>query len=903
MKSGSTESRPPRLAKSLLARALPNDARDHVLGDLEEVFQRKLATDGVRSARTWYWREAISFAARFLRERRGGKVGKRSSDQNAEQESLREGRGSGGISWLDVKLGFRMLVKYPVLTLVGGMAITVAATIGVGGAEFMSDLLTPRIPLEDGDRVVRLGFKGEAPERLYDFVTWRNGVRSVTDLSVATQRSLGVVTANGTTGSVNAAQLSASSFVIARVAPQLGRVLTEADERPGAPPVVVLGWEPWQRLYDGDPAVLGQTVQLGGVPTTVVGVMPEGYGYPINHSAWVPFHVDEVSVVPGVGPSVLIAGRLAEGVSIEQANAELSAIGARMAADHPEIYQQVQAEVVAYGDFLGGGDPMIAFMLYGVRVLFIFLLVVACANVATLVFARTVSRESEIALRTALGATRRRIVFQLFAEALVLVGGATVLALVITSLSLRWASNLFFEVQEAAQVPFWWDDSLSPQTILFASVLALVGALMVGVVPALKATRGRLLTRLSQLSTGGGAGLRFGGMWTAVVVFQVALSVAFLPLAVQQGLVVVDNPLERSDFPADQYLTAELARDLATPIESLSPGDRDEALEVSRQLFEEVRSAVAAEPGVETIALADRMPGMNHPFEEIEVRGDGAAAPVGYEARQLAVDPDYLRMMGTTVVSGRGLLPSDFVAGGRNVVVNETFVTNAMGGTNVVGAQLRYPTRPGEEANVWYQIVGVVSDAEMDDFGPGAFSAVFAPLGGTLTTRMFVRLRPEAGPMAARLYAIVASVDASLRLDRLATVEDAWRPVHRGNRLFGWIFALVAAVTLVLSIAGIYAIMAFTVTQRTREIAIRRAVGASAARVIASVFTRAFAQLLLGVALGCSIAIPVMQDTLEEGPRTLLIVATLLLVSGLGSCLVPIRRALSIHPSQAIKTG
>jgi hypothetical protein len=204
---------PPRLAKSLLIAALPDDAREHVLGDLEEVFRRNCETMGARRARAWYRREAVSFAARFLRERTAGRMAKRSIEARAE-ESLRGGAGSGGISWLDLKLGFRMLVKCPVLTGVGGMAITVAATLGIGGAEFLSDLLSPRIPLEDADRVVRLGFTGR-DEKLFDFVTWRDEVRSVTDLSVAAPRSVGIVTASGVTGSLQAAQLTASAFAVA----------------------------------------------------------------------------------------------------------------------------------------------------------------------------------------------------------------------------------------------------------------------------------------------------------------------------------------------------------------------------------------------------------------------------------------------------------------------------------------------------------------------------------------------------------------------------------------------------------------------------------------------------------------------------------------------------------------
>ena len=811
-------------------------------------------------------------------------------------------RGGIGVSWLDVKLGFRMLVKYPVLSLVGGIAITVAAGIGVAGAEFMHDALTPDLPLDDPDRVVRLVWVG-VDESLYDYALWRGEIESVVDIGAATQMELGLVAANGTVGAANVAQMTASAFRVSRVGALLGRVLTEADEQEGAPAVVVLGYGPWQTLFDGDPAVLGQVVQLGGSPTTVVGVMPEGYGFPVNHDAWTPLRFNRVEATRGSGPPAMIFGRLADGVSLEMANAELSALSTRETSPEPQTGPQLTTQVVEYGSLMSGSEMEVVLAYYGVRLLFVFLLVVACANVATLVFARAVNREAEIALRTALGATRRRIVFQFFVEALVLVSVATTLALVITDGALEAGSDLFWEIQQVPASPFWWDGGLSLETILFAAVLAFVGAVMIGVVPALKATNGRLQPRLSQLSTGSGGTLRFGGIWTAVIVFQVALSVAFLPIAVQQALVVVENPLAASAFPATEYLTGRVARDVAAPPSAASETERAEQLETTRQLFDGVKRAVAAEDGVQGVAFASTLSGLNHPVVDIEVRGDGGAPPVGGGTRVLGVDQDYLRVMGSTAVSGRALLPADFAEGARFVVVNQAFVERVLQGVNAVGAQVRFPGRDGEDANLWYEIVGVVSDPEMDDFGGGVHSAIYEPLAASLGAQLFVQLRPDAGSVSQRLHEVVRSVSPSVRLEALATVEDAWSPVHRGERLFGWIFALAAGVTLMLSVAGIYALMSFTVSQRTREIAIRAAVGAAPRSIVMGIFRRAFLQLALGVAVGMLVAGRVIWDEMEDGPELLLIVAALLLSAGLASCFVPIHRALHIHPSHAIKTG
>jgi predicted permease len=703
----------------------------------------------------------------------------------------------------------------------------------------------------------------------------------------------------------------------------LGRSLTEDDERESAPSVVVLGYQAWQDLFAGDSRAIGQVVQLAGSAATVVGVMPEGYRFPSSHDAWIPLRFNPLEATPGAGRSLAVVARLADGVSLEEARAEIEAVGRRTAADFPETHGQLRAQIDRFGALMGSGDLMVVMAFYGVRTLFILLLLVACANVATLVFARTVTREAEIALRMSLGATRKRIVLQLFAEALVLVTGATLLGLLIARSALGRIANLFWTVQQEAAAPFWWDDSLSLPTVLYAGVLALVGAVMVGVVPALKATRGVSQPRLSELSTGGGWGLRFGGMWTAVIVFQVGLAVAFLPIAVEQGGTAFQRPLERSSFPASEYVTAQLGRDVMVP--ARNEEERAEFLEVSRQLFEEVKRRIQADPSVLEVAFASGLSAMNHVAAPVEFVGDGSAPPISARVRTLLVEPAYLDMMGASLVAGRALQPADFAEGSRAVVVNEAFVERVLAGGNPVGGQLRYPEREGEASNVIvpapgqsYEIVGVVKNPGADAFGPGVHSVVYAPLSlapvtpralGLVgmpqapATQIFAHQRPGSEPLAARLHEIVIAVDPSLRVSEAGTLADAWLPVHRGERLIGWIFMVVAGMVLMLSVAGIYALMSFTVSQRTREIAIRTAVGGEPERIVAGILRRALLQLSLGALVGLVIAFPVLRDSLAGGIRNLVIVVVLLVGAGLVSCAVPIRRALRIQPSHAMKTG
>lgn len=898
---------PPPPVRRILERALPEDVRDGIVGDLDETYRHRRGRLGRVRADLWYLSQGVAIAARFSAER------------------VLDGLPSPGTSFgLDLKLGLRMLVKYPVLTVVGGIAITVASAIGVGASEFVHDMLAPTLPLDEGDRIVRLYHVdseagGTVAPSLYDLEVWRESITSLEDLGAYSVMEQGLVTDRGEAGTVNLARMTASGFRMTRVPPLLGRVLIESDEQPDAAPVVVLGYTAWQSVLAGDPDPIGRVVQLGGTPTTIVGVMPDGYGFPQMQNAWTPLRAERAALQPGVAPRAPVFARLAPGATLESARLELEVAGRRAAADHPRVYERLSPGVLPFADRVSGGQ--LALILSGVGLLFTFLLVVACANVATLVFARTVMREGEIAVRTSLGATRRRIVFQLFAEALVLVGGATALGMFIAHSALGSITRLFFRIQQAPQPPFWWDYSLSSTTILYSGVLVLAGAVMVGVIPALKATAGSVQPRLGRRSAGGAGGLRFGGMWTVVIVLQVALTVAFLPLAVSQASVAFEDPVD-SGFAADEYVTAQLGRDPSVP--PVTEEEEAAFFQGTRQLFEDVKARLAADPSVRGAALASGLSAMNHILTPVEFEGDGDGVPLAGRARVLLVDGDYLDLLGTTVVSGRPLGSGDFSPESRSVVVNEAFVDRLLGGRNPVGGRLRVPEREGESSIVsvpatgsTLDIIGVVSDPGVDAYGPGVHPAIYAPLDlapvtpravglvgmpGAPATQLFARLDPGAEPLAGRLYGIVAEVDPSLRISEVGTTAEAWAPVHTGARIGGWIFMSMAAIVLMLSVAGIYALMSFTVSRRTREIAIRTAVGAPRGKIVQTVFGRAVFQLLAGVVLGGLIAVPVLLDGVaDDGPRSLVIVSGLLFGAGLIASLVPVRRALAVDSAAAMK--
>jgi hypothetical protein len=380
-----------------------------------------------------------------------------------------------------------------------------------------------------------------------------------------------------------------------------------------------------------------------------------------------------------------------------------------------------------------------------------------------------------------------------------------------------------------------------------------------------------------------------------------------------------------TDFPADDYVTAQLARDAY--VQPRTPKERAAFLEQSEQLFAEVRDRVAAEGPVSGAALASGLSAMNHVVGPVEFVGDGSAPPVSGGTRVLLVDRSYLELMGANVVAGQPLGPGDFTPASRAVLVNETFVERVLGGRNPVGGQLRFPERrPDSESSLvrvpatgtTVDVVGVVSDPEIDVYGPGRHSVIYAPLDlapvdpeavGLVgmpevpSTQLYVRQRPGTELPGNRLYEIVAAVDPSLRITDLETAADAWGPAQIGDRIGPGIFLTVAGIVLMLSVAGIYSLMSFSVSQRTREIAIRSAVGAGRGQILRTVFGRSVLQLTLGVALGSLIAVPVLLDGVaDQGPRSLVIVIALLVGAGLAACLIPVRRALAIEPAAAMKS-
>jgi predicted permease len=836
---------------------------------------------------------------------------------------MRIGPSSAGFDawWLDIKLGVRILLKYPGLALVGVFGIAVAVAIAVGGFSIIySNFLAPSLPLEEGDRVVAIQLWDAAANRpepriLRDYQVWRKELKSIQEIGAFRTVAVNLIAPGVPPESVLVASMSASGFRLARVRPLMGRYLEDEDEREGAPSVVVVGEDVWRDRLGSDPAILGKSIQLGGARFSVVGVMPESFAFPINHHIWVPLRLSTGLPEPLTGPELLVFGRLATGSSLKSAQVELAASGQNAAVAFPRIYAQLRPQVKRYASPLGdsnnngGAADLAAILMMNLPAAMV--LVLVCLNVAILVYTRTAMRQAEISVRTALGASRSRIVGQLFIEALVLSSAGTIAGVVIAAVVLRYVAGVTRQV--VAELPFWVSLRISPQAVLYAGVLSVLAAAIVGIVPALKATR-RTIQNEARAAGVESSGMRLGRTWTALVIAQVALAVALLPAAVFNAWNEVRLEFVDPGFPAAEFLTAQLGMDDIQRAAQASPETQEFERRYADRQTELIRR-LKAEPQISGVTFGMAIPGAE-PSASIDLQS--TTHPIRFNR----VDVDFFRTLDVPILAGRGFESSDVTPAGDNatepressvVVVNQSLALRLFGG-NALGQRIRYAQGGGAAAQDagpgrWYEIVGIVSDFPAG-VSPGMLDSplkLYHPVraGQVLPATLAVRVRgAAAATFAPSLSKITADVDPDLHLRSMRTLQEALHREQWIRRLEAFMLGAVSLSVLLLSSAGIYALMSFAVSQRRKEIGIRVALGANPRRVIASIFSRAIGQLALGVLLGviAATALESANHFLQGNAAVILtIMALFMMAVGLIAALGPARLCLRIEPNDALR--
>lgn len=911
--------RPPELLRRLLAALLPaGPVREGLVGDLDELYADRARRGRIRAV-AWYARQVVSAAVRY----RGG-----------QPTASRQGRERFAGLTLDIKLGVRMLLKYPGLSVVGGLAMGFAIFAGAVVFEIVSLYVNPTLPLPNGGRVVQIynwDVAAGRPERriMHDFVSWRGAVRTVEDLGAWGDARRTLIVGDGEGRPVEVAEITASGFRVAGATPLLGRVLSAEDERPGASPVAAIGYDLWRTRFEGDPDAIGRVVTLGQEQATVVGVMPEGFAFPVSHDVWVPLQTDIAGQLPRSGSSIRVFGVLASDASLEAARAEMAALGRRMARESPASHEYLTPRVEPYVEAFSSLAAGEVGLLLSIDLFVIMLLLVVCGNVALLLFARAAARENELVVRSAIGASRGRIVAQMFVEALVLGGVAALIGLAAASFALgRWGAA-FLEANEG-QLPFWFDLRLSPGTVVFAIGLTVLGSAVAGILPGWKVTRG-MASRLRQAAPGAG-GLRFGGIWTAVIVVQVAVTVAFPSIVYIHHWSVRHIQTFEAGFAAEDYLTARIDRELQS-FETDTQSARLGQEASFAAMIDELRERFVGEPGVIGVTFVDRVPRTGHPDYDIEV--DGAApltarSPDGWEqspqrpeADVAHIDPSYFEVLRAPMLAGRAFRVGDLASGERVAIVDRSFVDQVLGGQNAIGRRVRFlddaPFLSDDESDAWYEIVGVAKDLGMGRPSKrGRAAGLYLPATGGRINPLHIMVHTRSDPMtlAPRLREIAAEVDPALMVSEVRGADDVLSEELWVNQLWLRATILMTAIALLLSLSGIYAVLSFNVSRRTREIGVRVALGAERVRVFAEIFRRPLTRVGLGVlagslliATGATMA-PGTNFSFAEGLASgwslrrfgmLVGYAAFLFGVCLLACVVPTRRALSVEPTRALQ--
>ncbi|MEQ9401613.1 MAG: ABC transporter permease [Longimicrobiales bacterium] len=892
----------PRWARRLLAWLAPSDIADEVVGDLEEAHRRRRSKHTALVASTLTGLDALDMAVALLRR-----------------------RGLPSISLIDLKLSLRMLVKHPGLSLVSVFGMAVAVAIGAVAWGVVNAITNSELPLHEGDRIVTVqnamqgGLWNRAETHLHSLETWRTQVPAFAEVGAYRGIMRNLIGDDGGVAPGRVAEMTASGFRIARVPPLLGRYFSGADERPGAPDVAVIGHGIWQDRFGGAPDVIGRTIQIGATRHAIVGVMPRDFAFPVNDRVWTPLRLRPVDFPVGAAPPVQVFARLAPDATLRSANAQLAAMADRLEGVGDLDAGRPTPTAFPYTQELFWG--LGARLLQAGQLLVLGILVVIAINVSTLVYARTVSRTDELSVRTALGASRRRIVSQFFTEAFLLSALAALAGLLVAGQVLERIGVVF---QAGGRAPFWWDFGLPSSALLYAFGAATLAATIIGVVPALRVAGRRLQLQLKR-SGSGASRPTLGRTWTGLIAVQIAAAVSILPMALSGlGKLAHLEPAETT-MPLDEVLVAQVSLDL----EPTGGSAEERAEEWQRRYTErvtELRRRLEAWPQVARVALMGKAPWQD-PDVAFEVDGRDVtgltgtvmeSAATGHRVGKSVVGAEIFQVVDVPALEGRLPAVQDAVEGGTDIVVNQVFKDLILKGGPAVGTRIRFPSRTNPElgdrsdldgvGQPWYTIVGVVPSFPPPGGLANPEAKAYLPLTPAWEGEVVLALRARsgnAGEIAGQVRSFVADVDPLLRLSDVATLATRYEGTTSQYPVLVWTVVVIALSVLLLAVAGLYALMSFTVARRRREIGIRIALGARHSSVLSSIVLAATWQLGIGVVIGLvgsGVFDRFLGGELLGRQETILLpgVAVLMAVIGVLAAWVPTRQALRIQPTEAL---
>jgi len=803
----------------------------------------------------------------------------------------------------DIRYGVRSLLKHPGFAAI--VVVTLAVGIGASSAIFsvVNTVLLRPLPYAQAERIVAIQALTADGERVQvtpaDFLDWRAQNTVFEQLAAILTRPANLALADQAER-IDLAMTSANFFSVFGTMPERGRFFIPSDEQAGHAPVVVVSHSLWQRRFNGDNSLVGKPITLDGASYTVVGIAPAGFQYPNKTDLWVPpFRLAPVmnermdpTQVRGFGMLAAVALRK-PGVPLTQAASEMETITARLRQQYPETNNRRLFRVVSLHTHLIGETGTMLLLLFGAVS---FVLLIACANVANLLLASAATRQKEMAIRTALGASRLRVIRQLLTESLMLAfaGGAMGLLLAIWGVALI-TKLLPHDFPRLAEINLDW------RVLGFTLVASVLTGILFGLAPALQISKTDVQESLKESGRGASSSRRHNRLRNLLIVGEVALSVVLL---VGAGLLFrsfLQLEAVHTGFTSQQVLTVQLS-----PAGSNYRRDAD-----YMAFYSQTMQRVSAIPGVESVGAINTLPLDKGPTAGFRIEG---RPPLTIDkwpgGNYRTVSADYFRAMNIPLVQGRAFNERDTENAPLVIIVNQALAARDFPNEDPVGKRINLGNMDPKGQPVWWEIVGVAANVRSLELREEATPEFYLSALQDTFRNMFVVVRTSVEPtsVAASVRRAAAEVDRTAAVSDIKTMEHIVNDAVTQPRFNLFLLGLFSGIALLLSAAGIYGVTAYSVTQRTHEFGIRMALGAQVSDVLKMILRQGMLLIAAGIAVGlvASIALTRLLRTLLFGvtvtdPLTFVAITLLLTLVALLACYIPARRATKVDPLVALR--
>ncbi len=795
----------------------------------------------------------------------------------------------------DLRFATRMILAHRWFS--AAVVATLAMGIGLNTMVFalVNAVLLKPVGVPGGERLVAITHrnptKNEDAMRLSlpELRDYRAQTSSMESLEGASDEE-GVLSEQGNPPNVyHLERATAGIFTMLHVPPVLGRGFLPDDDKPGAAPVLLLGYGVWKDRYGSSPSVIGRLVRVNEKPATIIGVMPEGFKFPGGTDMWMPL-VPSPELEKRDNRPLQVFGMLKPHVSMARANVEMNAIARRLAAQYPTTDKDLTVVVETFNQRYNGGGIRMIFLLMLAAVGFV--LLIACANVANMMLSRALGRQREMSIRTALGASRWRVVRQLLIESVLLSTLGGVFGLGLAAMGVHW----FALSTENVGKPYWIQFTMDYTVFGYFAALCIISGLLFGVAPALNSSRVKPNEVLKDGARSVGKH-RGGGFSSALVVFQFALTLVLLSGAgVFVHSLILSLSANRS-VPADQLMTARID----------FPEDRYKDTDSRQRFYDQLLPRLRALPGVIHVAIASNLPGLGSAEREVEI--EHSAVGVKANRPQVAVvvqSPGYFDAIRLPLMLGREFDETDGTADHKSAVVTRECAAHFWPNQTAIGKRFRFYDDKNK-AGDWITVVGVVANLTQDLNEQHPKPLLFVPFRQEGWNGMALVVQSTVDPTAS-VRSAVENLDRDLPLRDVSMLTQAVDHREWFLHLFTRLFLGFAGIALLMASIGLYAVIAHATGSRTQEIGVRMALGANARNIMMLVMKRGIWQIVAGLALGLSAAYPVtrLMTSLPIGvssssPVIFVVVASVLAAVGLFACWLPARRAAALDPVKAIR--